>query len=926
MQLRRLVLDSGYFGRAMADPSRTTGVVRFGPYEADIAGAELRKSGRKIKLQDRPFEILQILLERPGEVITRDEFRKRLWPADTFVDFDHSLNASINKLRQALNDDVESPRFVATVGRRGYKFVAALEEQEQFRPEQTTSPPVSVVSATEVPAPDTPKTGVRARRWGLRALGVASAVLVILAIWAWAVGKLPEKLHRRAREVVGEGTNPSAAVKPRRSFAVLGLKNLSGKPDEAWLSTALSEMLATELAAGEQMRAVPGEKVAHAKIDLGLADADGYSPETLARIRANLGSDVVVLGSYTALGERSHGSIRVDLRLQEAATGETIAEVATTGSETQLFDLVSRAGAQLRGKLGVEAVSADQAAGVRASAPSNSEAARLYAEGLAKLRVFDALAARDLLAKAVAVEPSYPLAHSAMAAAWSALGYDAKAKEESTLAFKLSGNLSREDRLSVEGQYWEAEKQWDKAIGVYQSLFAFFPDSLEYGLSLARAQDWAGKTKDLANTLGSLRKLPPPLGDDPRIDWAEASVMSASDYTKEVAAAERAARKGAVLGNRLLIAHARGSQCAKLLNMGQPNEALAACQDAEQIYEAVGDRNGVGKELNDLAIVHYQQGDLGEAKTIWQQALTIFRTVGNDEGVATTLMNIGAVDYMQGDLAQANAMYHQALPKYRQIDDKDGEARALGDFGQLLTDQGDLATAKQRFQQALAISQLSNDKSVSAYVLAYLGDTLSKEGDFPAARKAFDESLAMRNEIGEKATAAESRVALADLAIEEKRPTDAEKAVREARETFRQENQADDELVAVGVLARSLLQQGRLADAQAAIESASTLAAKSQNRGVSLRFAIIAARVSAAAGKIDQAKSSLVDALGDATKKGYLGYQLEARLAMGEIEMKADNGGVGREHLRELARVAKSKNFGLIARDASAAAGDHPFN
>jgi TolB-like protein len=186
------------------------------------------------------------------------------------------------------------------------------------------------------------------------------------------------------------------------------LKNLSGRPDEAWLSTALSEMLATELAAGEQMRAVPGEKVAQAKIDLGLVAADGYSAETLARIRANLGSDVVVLGSYTALGQKSNGRIRVDLRLQEAATGETIAEVATTGSETELFDLVTRAGLQLREKLGVEAVSADQAAGVRASAPANSEAARLYAEGLGKLRVFDALAARDLLVKAVAVEPGYP--------------------------------------------------------------------------------------------------------------------------------------------------------------------------------------------------------------------------------------------------------------------------------------------------------------------------------------------------------------------------------------------------------------------------------------------------------------------------------------------------------------------------------------
>jgi DNA-binding winged helix-turn-helix (wHTH) protein/tetratricopeptide (TPR) repeat protein len=924
LQLVLLVLDFDYFGAAMVYASRTTGPVRFGPYEADFAGAELRKNGMRIKLQDRPFDILQILLERPGEVITREEFRNRLWPADTFVDFDHSLNASINKLRQALNDDADSPRFVATVGRRGYKFIARVEEREPFRSEQTDSP--VNVSASGVPPSPAADQRARLKDWGLRALGLALAMVVTVAIWAWPVGRLRESLHRRARGVTGEGTSPSAAVKPRRSFAVLGLKNLSGRPDEAWLSTALSEMLATELAAGEQMRAVPGEKVAQAKIDLGLVAADGYSAETLARIRANLGSDVVVLGSYTALGQKSNGRIRVDLRLQEAATGETIAEVATTGSETELFDLVTRAGLQLREKLGVEAVSADQAAGVRASAPANSEAARLYAEGLGKLRVFDALAARDLLVKAVAVEPGYPLAHSALAAAWSALGYDGRAKEESTLAFKLSGKLSREDRLSVEGQYWETEKQWDKAISVYQSLFAFFPDSLDYGLSLARVQDWAGKTKDLANTLGSLRKLPPPLGADPRIDWAEASVISTSDYRSSVAAADRAAKKGSALGERLLVAVAQGSRCAKLLNMGQTNEAIAACQNAKQIYEAVGDRNGVGKELNNLAIVHYQQGDLSVAKKIWQEALPIFRGIGNDEGVATVLMNIADLVYLQGSLREANTGYREALSKYREIDDKDGEARALCNLGLLLDDEGNLAGAQQMFQQALAVTQPTGNGSVSAYALFGLGNILVKEAHFVAARKAYSESLAMRNETGEKATAAESRLALADLTIAEGRPAEAESSAREARDQFRQEDQADDELIAGSVLAKSLLEQGRFADAQLAVERASTLAAKSQNRGVSLRFAITAASVLAATGKMDQAKSSLVGALGDATKKGYLGYQLDARLALGKIEMKADKGSMGREHLRELARIAKSKEFGLIARHALAAAGDHSFN
>lgn len=108
----------------MPQPTQAPRVIRFGFYEADLAARELRREGSSVKLQDRPFEILTILLERPNEVVMREEFRQRLWSADTFVDFDHSLNTSINRLRQALRDDAENPRFVATVGRLGYRFIA----------------------------------------------------------------------------------------------------------------------------------------------------------------------------------------------------------------------------------------------------------------------------------------------------------------------------------------------------------------------------------------------------------------------------------------------------------------------------------------------------------------------------------------------------------------------------------------------------------------------------------------------------------------------------------------------------------------------------------------------------------------------------------------------------------------------------------
>jgi cholera toxin transcriptional activator len=107
--------------------SRPGGIARFGVFELDLASGELRKKGRKLRLQEQPFEVLALLLERAGDVVTREEMRQKLWPADTFVDFDHSLNTAVNKLRETLGDSASSPRYVETLARRGYRFIAPVE-------------------------------------------------------------------------------------------------------------------------------------------------------------------------------------------------------------------------------------------------------------------------------------------------------------------------------------------------------------------------------------------------------------------------------------------------------------------------------------------------------------------------------------------------------------------------------------------------------------------------------------------------------------------------------------------------------------------------------------------------------------------------------------------------------------------------------
>ena len=131
----------------MSTPGCPPLVARFDVFEVDFRAGELYKAGRKIKLQVQPFQVLTLLLERPGEVVTREEFEKRLWPGDTFVDFDHSLNTAIKKLRQALGDDNKKPRFVETLPKRGYRFIGTMEQATRVAALAKTPPATSMVGS-----------------------------------------------------------------------------------------------------------------------------------------------------------------------------------------------------------------------------------------------------------------------------------------------------------------------------------------------------------------------------------------------------------------------------------------------------------------------------------------------------------------------------------------------------------------------------------------------------------------------------------------------------------------------------------------------------------------------------------------------------------------------------------------------------------
>lgn len=941
-----------------------------GPFLLDPENQVLARDGEPIPLPPKAFETLLLLIEERGTLLEKEHLLKAVWP-DTFVE-ENNLTQYISLLRKVLGDNAGEQQYIETVPKRGYRFVAPVREvvnndgglvltrhmrarivvrEEEEEISGVEEAPAQEAKAEVQPAPTMVKRSVTANV----AMGLAAVVVVCLGTY-WGL------LRKQAAKAAPTGL---AAVAPRRSVAVLGFKNLSGKTASDWMSTALGEMLTTELTTGGRIRAVSGEEVARMKTDLNLADTDTLSKATLTQVRNDLGADVTVSGSYVELGPGPEGQIRLDLRVQDTAAGETTNSITEVGTEADLFQLVARAGAKLRARLGIPEVSGAEEAEFRAALPTTPEVERLYSQGLSKLRAFDAPSAQKLLSKAVSADPQYALAHAALAAAWSALGYDEKAKAEAKKALDLSDNLSRQEHLLISGRYWEMTRDWDKAVESYQLLVSFFPDDLEYGLRLASTQTSAGKGRDALKTVASLRKLAAPLSADPQIDLSEATAdESLGDFKQERQVAGEAIRKGELLGEHLLVARSMTRQSWALYRLGEPEQAIATLRQARNLFERAGDGQGVASTLrgvasvlqtegnytqalqedqkalaafersgdkrgmaqafNHMAVIRYEQGQLQEAKTLYEKSLRIQTEVGSKVNTAGVLGNIANVLDAEGNLEEAQKYTEESVKVFREVGDQRALGTALGNLAVLRYERGDLPDAKKTYENALKIKQEIGYQRGVAYDLAGLGDVLGAEGDTQGARGKEEEALAIRRKIGERSNAAVSMVDLAMLSIDAGKPGEAETLASQAAEEFATDKSPGDEAFARIVMARAFLAQNKFTEAEAALAKAATLARNNPSRILHFEMSLasayekVEARTRPDRSSVTEAKTILESSLNEATRCGYLGYQFRLRLALGDIELNHGRAATGRASLEALSKDALAKGFGFVARSATA--------
>jgi tetratricopeptide (TPR) repeat protein len=494
----------------------------------------------------------------------------------------------------------------------------------------------------------------------------------------------------------------------------------------------------------------------------------------------------------------------------------------------------------------------------------------------------------------------------------------------------------------------------------YQQLYKF-SENLDYGLKLAEVQRSAGKGQGALATLAALRRLPKPEGGDPRIDLEEAeTAASLGDLKRGLAAAATASTKAKDSGARLLESRSLTWSCVGFRRLGQMGQAKQACEEARKIAEDLDDKLGTARAVNNLANIMQDQGDLDGAKRLFEQALALGRDIGAQRDISGALNNLGIILSGQGDLAAAKERYDEALKIQQEIGFKSEIPNTLGHIGDLLHQQGDLVGAQRTFEQAIAKAKESGNERAQAGSEANLGTVLFDRGDLRGAEKncreavaterklgaksdmataldiladllvvlgklqeaeqRYQEAMSIQQGLGEKGSAALSRMGLATVFLERGDAAQAEAAVRPSAEEFHSERDSTDETVARVVLARSLLAQKKLTEAQGEMSKAMVLVSNTSQRNLRYSTLTTSARVRAALGgesNVIGAIEAVQKVAGDASKSGMPGFELEARLAIGEIELASGKSSLARTELSTVQKQAAAAGFLLIAQKAA---------
>jgi TolB-like protein/DNA-binding winged helix-turn-helix (wHTH) protein/Flp pilus assembly protein TadD len=563
--------------------------LRFGVFELDLRAGELRKHGLRVRLQEQPFQVLAMLVRHPGEVVTREELQKKLWPADTFVDFDHGLNKAVSKIREALGDSAESPRFVETVARRGYRFLADVKVAEEV---PVRSPELAALPHPVAEAGDRPdllgKPGIPKRRppslvWKISALALLLLVAP-LAVW---------KIHSWIR--------PSSAI---RSLAVLPLESLSSDSSQDYFADGMTDELISDLGQISALRVISRTSVMTYK----------HARKPLPQIARELNVDAVIEGTVLRSGDR----VRITAQLIEASTDKHLWSQSYEGEVRDTLALQNQVARAIADQIRINLNPQEQAA-LKTVRVVNPEAYESFLKGryFWNKRTADSLkVALAYFHQAIDEDSNYAQAYSGLADTYALLGdwqYAVmtprealpKAKAVAIKALELDSTLGEAHNslaFCLDGFDWDfdsAGKEFRQAIELNPG-YATAHHWYAWHLSLLGRYDEAIPEMRRAESLDPLSLII-------NADLAELLVLAHS-YDESI----EQSRKTIEMDPNFPLAHVQLAQAYLAKHMNE--DAVAELQKAVQLsagsptsianlaraYVAVGKRSDAQKLLSEL--------------------------------------------------------------------------------------------------------------------------------------------------------------------------------------------------------------------------------------------------------------------------------------------------------------------------------------
>src|SRR5271166_3966069 len=605
------------------------GTARFAGFELDLRTGELRKNGRRVRLQAQPLRALRVLLEHPGELVTREQLRREVWPQDTFVDFDHGLNKAVAKLRDAVDESETSPSIIETLPRLGYRFIPPVEwsdkddlsskilsepssEGQDERANGESSPPVTV-EPSRVPEK---ASGSRRRivLWMLLA-GVAVLALFTVALVLIRGGRAKGK------------SQPAEARNERLSKDTIVLADFDNKTGDTVFDDTLRQGLSVQLEQSPFLDLVSQRELNETLKLMGRSGGERLTSEVAREVCQRVGSDVVLTGSIAGLGSQ----YVIGLKAVNCNTGDVLAEAQeqAAGKEAVLKAL-GAAAVSLRSKLGESLSSVQKYATPLEEATTPSlEALKAYSLGRKTGFAKGETAALPFYKRAVELDPNFAMAYRAMAVVYGNLNEVGRAAENARKAYELREKVSEWERFSIESIYYTyTTGELEKAAHVYElwqqtyprddvpytNLFVIYSNLGKWEKALEEAReamrrepnDWV----NYANLGGGYDNLN-------RLDEAEAVYKQAEERKLE--------GEGLIL-NRYQLAFLKGdtaqmaeSAAAAMGKPGTEDILLASQADTEAWYGRLKNPRDLTRRAMDSA----QHNDTKETAATYQAAAAL---------------------------------------------------------------------------------------------------------------------------------------------------------------------------------------------------------------------------------------------------------------------------------------------------------------